>query len=320
MISLFACMIGFVCDLFFGDPYWLPHPIRFIGNWIGYLDKKLNKGTGTERCQLFMGGLLVIFVILPSVAIPIVILAMASQVNWFFRLILESIMCYQLLALKSLKIESLKVYDALKEGNLENARYAVSMIVGRDTKPLNEEGIIKAAVETVAENTSDGVIAPLFYMMLGGAPLAFFYKAINTMDSMVGYKNDRYLYFGCVAAKLDDVVNYIPARIAAFFMIVTSYLLKMRGQDAIRIFKRDRYNHASPNSAQTESVCAGALGVKLAGDAWYFGKLHHKKTIGDAIRPIEIEDIYRANQLLYGTGILCILTAIILKVSFLILL
>jgi adenosylcobinamide-phosphate synthase len=178
------------------------------------------------------------------------------------------------------------------------------MIVGRDTQNLKESGIIKAAVETVAENTSDGSIAPLFYMVIGGAGLGFFYKAVNTMDSMVGYKNERYLYFGKVAARMDDLLNYIPARMSAYLMILGTAFTNNSTKNAWKIYRRDRYNHASPNSAHTEAVVAGALEVQLAGDAYYFGKLYPKKTIGDDIRPAEVDDIKRANELLYITAAL----------------
>ena len=207
----------------------------------------------------------------------------------------------------------MKVKQALDTGTIEDGRKAVSMIVGRDTKSLTEEGVVKAAVETVAENTSDGIIAPLFYMMIGGAGLGFFYKAVNTMDSMVGYKNDRYLDFGRTAARMDDLFNLIPARLSAFLMIGAAGILGLFDSrhysmaNAWKIYRRDRHNHKSPNAAQTESVCAGALSVRLAGNAWYFGKLYEKPYIGDDIRPIEREDIGRANRLLYGTAVLGLL-------------
>lgn len=216
-------------------------------------------------------------------------------------------MCYQLLAARSLRDESKKVYDALKTGDMEKSRHAVSMIVGRDTRSLTEEGVTKAAVETVAENTSDGIIAPLFYMMIGGAVGGFAYKAINTMDSMVGYKNEKYQYFGTAAALLDDVVNYIPARISGWLMILAAYLLNMNGKNAKKIYLRDRTQHASPNSAHTEAVMAGALEIQLAGDAWYFGELHKKPYIGDPIRKVEPEDILRSHRLMYATSVLAVL-------------
>lgn len=207
---------------------------------------------------------------------------------------LETFWCGQLLATKSLKDESMKVYDRLKNGTIEEARYAVSMIVGRDTQSLTEEGVTKAAVETVAENSSDGIIAPMLYMAIGGIPLMFLYKGINTMDSMLGYKNDKYLYFGRCAAKLDDVANYIPARTSGWLMALSTVFVGMDTKNAVKIYRRDRRNHASPNSAQTEAAMAGALDVQLAGNAYYFGKLYEKPTIGDPIRPVEIEDIPQA--------------------------
>ena len=247
-------------------------------------------------------------------AVPGGILYLAYHISFYLGLAVESFMCYQILATKSLKVESDRVYIALKDKGLEAGRKAVSMIVGRDTQNLTEEGVTKAAVETVAENTSDGVIAPLFYMLIGGAVLGFTYKAINTMDSMVGYKNDKYQWFGTAAAKLDDVVNFIPARVSAVLMILAAYLTGMDGKNAARIFRRDRFNHKSPNSAQTEAVMAGALDVQLAGDAWYFGKLHKKPTIGDPVREMELLDIRRSHKLLYGTAMLGLILGIILRI------
>ena len=208
------------------------------------------------------------------------------------------------------------MYDRLKYGTLAEARHAVSWIVGRDTQNLDAEGVTKAAIETVAENSSDGVIAPLFYMAVGGVPLMFFYKAVNTMDSMIGYKNERYLYFGRFAAKLDDVVNYIPARLSGLLMVIASFLCGLDGKNAFRIFLRDRRKHDSPNSAQTEAAMAGALGVQLAGNAFYFGKLYEKPYIGDPLRPIEAEDIVRANRLLYRTGYLALFLVIAILLIF----
>lgn len=317
--------IGFILDIIIGDPYWLWHPVRGIGKVIELSEKILIKVFSIKesrendiRKKLIAGGIMAIAVIFVSVAVPFVILYVAEKINTYLKIAVECIMCYEMLAMKSLKTESMKVYNALKGGSVENARSAVSMIVGRDTKRLDEEGIIKAAVETVAENTSDGVIAPLIYMMLFGPLGGFFYKAVNTMDSMVGYKNDRYYYFGRVAAKLDDILNYIPSRISAIFMIIAAFILKMDYKNALYIYKRDRYNHASPNSAQTEAVCAGALSVQLAGDAYYFSKLYKKPTIGDYKRSVEAEDIKRANSLLYGTSFITLLFGVLLMVIILI--
>lgn len=309
--SLIALIIGYCLDLCIGDPYFLWHPIRAIGNGITKVEKVLRnnckKKEDKEKALKKAGIYLVVIMIAACVGISGLILWFAYQIYPMVGLVIESIMCYQILATKSLKDESMKVYKCLLKKDKEGARHAVSMIVGRDTKCLTEEGIIKAAIETVAENTSDGIIAPLLFMAIGGAPLGFLYKTINTMDSMVGYKNDAYLYFGRAAAKLDDVVNYIPARVSALLMIVGTLLNGMDTKAAIRIYKRDRYNHASPNSAHTESVAAGAMGLALAGDAYYFGKLYHKKKIGDAKKPAEKEDIKKINQLLYISSFLGIL-------------
>lgn len=313
-ISLLALGIGFVLDLILGDPQWIWHPIRAIGAWISVCEKWIRKlFPDTEKGLLAGGVLLVVLVTGMSTVIPLAILWAAHMISPWLRLVLESIMCYQLLATKSLKTESMKVYRELVKPDLQGARHAVSMIVGRDTENLTEEGVAKAAVETVAENTSDGIIAPMIFMAIGGAAGGFFYKSVNTMDSMVGYKNDRYLYLGRCAALFDDVLNYIPARISAWLMIAASGLTGLDMKNARKIYLRDRYNHASPNSAHTEAVMAGALRVQLAGDAWYFGKLHKKKFIGDAYRPVTPEDIRIANRLLYATAVLAIAAVLGLK-------
>jgi len=298
-----ALVAGYVLDLIIGDPHGMWHPICFIGNMISFFEKGLRKGK-SEKQDLAAGVLLVILVTGISTAIPLVLLLVCYRIWFWFGFALETYMCYTILATKSLKTESMKVAKALETEGLDAGRYAVSMIVGRDTKELTETGVVKAAVETVAENTSDGILAPMFYMVIGGPVLGYFYKAVNTMDSMVGYKNDKFLYFGRAAAKFDDVMNFIPSRISGILMILAAPLVKLDGKNAWKIFKRDRLCHASPNSAQTEAVMAGALQVQLAGDAWYFGKKHEKPTIGDPIRPVEIADIARANRLLYAASTL----------------
>ncbi len=309
-----AVVAGFILDLIFGDPRWLYHPVRLIGHLISGSERIIRSFLPKSKTgERIGGGILVLVVVTVSTLIPAVLLHLAYRYIWQLGLALESFWCYQILATKSLKVESDRVYVALKEKGLEAGRKAVSMIVGRDTQNLTEEGVTKAAVETVAENTSDGVIAPLFYMLIGGAVLGFTYKAVNTMDSMVGYKNEKYQYFGTAAAKFDDIVNYIPARISAVLMIVAAFLTGMDGKNAAKIFRRDRYNHKSPNSAQTEAVMAGALDVQLAGDAWYFGTLHKKPTIGDPIREMELLDIRRSHKLLYGTALLGLLLGIIIR-------
>ena len=308
MLSLAAIVAGFILDLIFGDPHYLPHPICLIGNLIGYLDKKLRAMCGkNEVAQLYAGGLLVITVVSLSFLVPWSILTIAGFFSPWLKFVIETIFCYQIFATKCLKDESMNVYYPLKAHDIKEARVKLSWIVGRDTQELTEEEITKGAVETVAENTSDGVIAPMLYMFLGGAPLAFMYKGINTMDSMIGYKNDVYLYFGRCAAKLDDLANLIPARITGLVMIASAFICGLNGPGAWKIFWRDRYNHLSPNSAMTESVTAGALNIQLGGDHFYFGKLVHKDTIGDDIRPVEPEDIIRVNKLLYVTSMLCLI-------------
>lgn len=310
--SMIALMIGFALDLCFGDPHWMPHPICFIGNMISEGERLLRKVIPkTKNGELAGGAILTILIIAISTGVPFIILWAAGKIHIFFQIIIEATMCYQILSVKALKTESMKVYKELTRNDLSCARKMVSMIVGRDVQHLNEEQITKATVETVAENTSDGTVAPLLFMAIGGAPLGFLYKAINTMDSMIGYKNEQYINFGKFAAKLDDVVNYIPARVSAYLMLFVSYICNLDFKNAYRIFKRDRYNHASPNSAQTESVCAGALQIQLAGDAYYFGKLYLKKTIGDPLRPIAYDDICQANRLLYGTAYLTFILCMI---------
>ena len=390
MIAFFA---GFCLDMLFGDPYWLPHPIRLIGSLISSLERMLIGAKGSrkeeknlhrveeavveklgrkeegreeqkteqtrkerqkteqgteqtateqtateqtvkeeqtikkeqrmgrqeerrskENSEKFRKGImLAVIVPVMSALMSALILLIAYKLHPIWGVMIEAIMTYQILAAKCLEVESMKVYKSLKEEGLAAARKAVSMIVGRDTQVLDETGVAKAAIETVAENTSDGVIAPMLYTALGGPVFGFVYKAINTMDSMVGYKNDRYLYFGRAAAKLDDAANYLPARICAFLMIGCAFIggKEFDGRRAFRIYKRDNRKHASPNSAQTEAVCAGALGIQLAGDASYFGKVVKKPYIGDPVRAVEFEDIRRVNKLMYLTAwageLLCLL-------------
>ncbi len=316
---IIAFIAGFVLDLLIGDPHFIPHPVRLIGSLISFLDKRLNsdvKYNSSENeanlTKYKRGVLLAFTVIFATFAVSVIILVAAYSINLYAGVIAEAVMTWQILATKCLRVESMRVYDALRTDGVDAGRRAVSMIVGRDTSVLDESGVTRAAVETIAENTSDGVIAPMLYTAIGGPVLGFVYKAVNTMDSMLGYKNDKYMYFGRFAARLDDVVNFIPARISAYLMIIAAFIggRQFDGKNAYRIFKRDRFNHASPNSAQTESVCAGALRVQLAGDAVYFGKLVKKKYIGDCLREIEYEDIKRANRLMYITAFLCELLSV----------
>ena len=304
-----ALIAGCILDWLMGDPYWLFHPVRFMGNMISALEARLRRLFPEHL--LLAGGVLAGFMCLFWTLIPVLgflgiyrgLLSFGIQRHWIYicLFVLESFFCGQLLAARSLQTESMKVCSALKEGDIEKARKAVSMIVGRDTAVLDRDGIARAAVETVAENTSDGVIAPFFFMAVFGPAGGFFYKAVNTMDSMVGYKNETYLLFGRAAAKLDDAVNWLPARLSGMLHTAAAWLLPgMDGKNAWRIFKRDRFNHASPNSAQGEAACAGALHLRLAGDAWYFGTLYKKPYIGDDDRPIRPDDIKGVCSLMFG--------------------
>ncbi|MBR3680000.1 MAG: cobalamin biosynthesis protein CobD [Oscillospiraceae bacterium] len=296
-------LIGFGIDCILGDPHSLPHPIRAIGALIAKLEGFIR----SHFHSLKTGGIfLAAAVLLVSSGLPLVILLICYRLHPAVGILAESLMCYYLMAPRCLKTESMKVCRALEAKDMDAAKTAVSMIVGRDTHSLSEPEIIRAAVETVAENTSDGVTAPILYMIFG-APLGFFYKAANTMDSMIGYRNERYAELGYFAAKLDDVLNFIPSRISAIVMIATTALLRMDARRAFRIWRRDRRRHASPNSAQTEAVCAGALGIRLGGNAYYFGTLHQKDWIGDPTRPPETDDIRRANRLMYGTSVIVLL-------------
>lgn len=315
---MIAFLAGIVLDWIVGDPYWMPHPIRWIGSLIGALTKGLlgpflNNGRDSKK-EKARGALLVLIVAVCTISVTAAAVVGSYLLHPYFGMAIEMILTCYILAAKSLYVESMKVSKALAKDGLEAGKKSVAMIVGRDTDCLDEEGVTKAAVETVAENTSDGVIAPLLYTFIGGPILGLAYKAINTMDSMVGYHNDKYENFGCCAAKLDDVVNFIPARLSAVFMIAAAGLggKNYSGKRAAKIFKRDRYNHKSPNSAQTESACAGALGVRLAGDASYFGKIVKKPFIGDAVRPVELADIKRAGVLMFITEILVIIVCSII--------
>lgn len=312
-----AVFLGFLIDCVLGDPENLWHPIMGIGSMISFWKKKLRQWfSDTQRGQLWAGVLLWFLVVIPSGLLPYAILYLAGLLHPIARFALETLFCWQIFAAKSLKIAALRVYHALKAGDLPLARKYVSWIVGRDTAELNEAQVTKAAVETVAENTSDGVIAPLCFLLIGGAPLGFAYKAVNTLDSMVGYKNEEFYYFGRFSAKMDDVWNFIPARLSGLLFVLCAKPARLDAKGAWRCFRRDRLQHASPNSAQTEAACAGALGVQLAGNAYYFGKLYEKPTLGDDTRPIEPEDIVRTNRLMYWTSVtavvaLCALRALV---------
>ena len=307
MLTALAVLGGFGLDLLLADPAWMPHPVVGMGRAIAALEKRLRwLFPATPAGERAAGRVLAAALPLGTFALAAGALALAYRLHPAAGFALETLWCWQALALRGLADESGKVYAQLAKGDLPAARRAVGRIVGRDTGSLTAAGVTKAAVETVAENFSDGVAAPLFYLLIGGAPLGLAYKAVNTMDSMVGYKNKTYLHFGRAAARLDDAANFLPSRLAALLWIGAAGLAGFDGRGAWRIWRRDRLRHASPNSAQTESACAGALGVQLAGPAWYFGEYYDKPTIGDDTRPVEPADILRADRMLYLAGFLAL--------------
>ena len=316
---LLALLFAFGLDYLLGDPHNFPHPIRFFGWLIATLENPLRHiFPKTAKGEQVAGVVLVILLLIVPISIITCILNACKVISPYIFFAVQIIICYQMLAARSLYVESMHVYTTLITGDISNARRSVSMIVGRDTDQLDEREISRATVETIAENTADGVIAPLIYMALFGAVGGIVYKVANTMDSMIGYKNKRYMHFGTAAARLDDVLNFIPSRISGLLMCLSGILCGMDGQNAFRIFKRDRKNHKSPNSAQTESACAGALGIRLGGGSFYFGSWVEKPSIGDVLREIEIEDIPRANRLMYMTSVLslmlfCIIPLIIFQ-------
>jgi adenosylcobinamide-phosphate synthase len=299
MVKLGCVLCGFLLDLLLGDPVLpIPHTVVLMGRCItsleGILRRRFPKTPGGE---LAAGGVLALILSGGAWLLSWTALRLCALVHPALYFALGTFWCWQALALRDLRTESMLVLTQLERNDLPAARAALSRIVGRDTEQLDEAGIIRAAVETVAENCSDGVIAPLCYLMLGGAPLGLWYKAVNTMDSMIGYRNSRYLYFGRCGARLDDLANYLPSRFSALMLICAGFLTGQNGKRGWRIWRRDRRNHPSPNSAQCEAAVAGILGIELGGAASYFGVRHEKPTIGDATRPVSPEDIGRANRL-----------------------
>ena len=297
LVVVCACIV----DFFVGDPLFIPHPVVFMGKLIKRAERIFRKiFPRTHTGELIAGFFLWLFVCTVSVLFPLIIIYFLSKISLLLAFAVKIFLAEQCLAARCLDKEAMGVFCALQRG-LAEGRRAVSRIVGRDTQRLDETGVIRACVETVAENTTDGVISPLFFLSIFGIGGAFFYKAVNTMDSMIAYKNSTYLYFGRCAAKADDVANFLPARIASLLMICASFFLRLNYKNALRIFLRDRKKHASPNSAQTESVCAGALGVRLAGNAYYEGKLEEKEYIGDELCAIEKDDIKKSLRLMWFT-------------------
>lgn len=312
MLILISNILGFLLDLCLGDPIWMPHPVVCIGKCISKAEPFIRRMfPETPAGERNAGMMMAILIPVSSMGISAGILLIAYHINFHFWFLLQTFWAYQILATRCLAQESRKVHRLLYDVN--KARKQIARLVGRDTQHLTKEEIIKACVETVAENTSDGVTAPLFYLMLGGVPLGFFYKAINTLDSMIGYRNEKYQYFGWASAKLDDIVNFLPSRICALLMILSAFLANYDGKQAFHIFLRDRNKHLSPNAAQTESVAAGALGMQLGGAHSYFGEIVDKPTIGDDNRPAQADDILKINQMLYITAMLSVILFGILR-------
>lgn len=316
MIVTIAIVVGFIMDILLGELAWIKHPVVIMGKGITFLEKNLRKiFPATDRGEMMAGAVMAIFLPTTVLIITAGICVIAYYLHPALCFVIEAIWCYQAFSMKGLKTESMNVYNCLNEKTIAESRKAVGRIVGRDTSELDEVGVTKAAVETVAENFGDGVMSPLVFMAIGGAPLAMLYKAVNTMDSMVGYKNKKYLYFGRAAARLDDFVNFIPARLGAIMWVVGAMIGGYDFKNSFRIWRRDRLNHASPNSAQTEAACAGALGIRLAGPAYYFGELYDKPYIGDDNKEITFENIRDANKMMYCAGIVAVITAVAVRLA-----
>lgn len=312
MISIFAAVI---VDALIGDPYLLPHPVRLIGWYIAKFEALTRKIAKTAVSLKIMGVLLNLSTVALAYLIPTLLLMMAWRTNPNLYAVLNIYIMYTCLAARCLRDEGMKIYKKLQSSGLEEARKQTAMIVGRDTDALDEDGITRAVVETISENASDGVVAPLLYMAIGGAPLAMAYKAINTLDSMVGYKNEKYIDFGWFSAKLDDVANYLPARITALLMSFASLFLGLDWKSSLKTVIQDGRNHSSPNSGYPEAATAGALGVQLGGTNYYFGAPVHKPTIGQRTRPLEKKDILASIKLMLGAYVICLLLISLIKLS-----
>ena len=298
--NILIMILGYIMDLVFGDPYWFPHPVRFIGKLISKTEKFIRKHAKSEESLKYWGILMWLVPVVTTALVTSLIVKIASF-NKYVEIFVSAFIIYTTLSTKCLKDEATKIYKVLETGDIKKSRVQLSYIVGRDTTNLSQSEIIRATVETVAENTVDGTISPMFYGFLFGPVGAMTYKAINTLDSMVGYKNDKYLNLGCVSAKLDDVANFIPARLTAIFMPLGAFLCGMNGINSFKIAIRDRKNHKSPNCAFAEGAAAGAMGVQLGGTNIYFGQEVYKPTIGDKKRELENYDIVRMNKLMYAT-------------------
>lgn len=305
---MMALAIGLCLDLVFGDPHWLPHPIRYIGKGIEKVEQWLRKEDDSPSVQRVKGVLLWVIMVMGTFLIYKMIQRITYGIHFYLGVAVESFVIYQILAIRCLRDETMRVYDALEAEDMQSARKWISYLVTRNTESMTEEEVVKATVETISENIVDGITSPLFFIALGGAPLGMLYKAVNTLDSMVGYKNERYQYFGWFSARMDDVFNYIPARLTGLFIVLIATVFGYDGANAWRILIRDRKNHSSPNSPYSEAPVAGALRIQLGGRATYFGVTKDKPTMGDAIVPIERKHIKATNRLMIQTS----MTAVIL--------
>ena len=310
--------IAYILDLIFGDPQNIIHPVQIIGKIISLGEKILLKEKSGSRYKFFAGIILNIFVVSITYGLTCLIYK-SSKISGVFTLI-EIYLMYTVFSVNSLAREGNRVYNILKEGNIEKARKDLSYLVSRDTETMDEKMIIRSTMETISENTVDGIVAPMFYMFLGGLPLAMTYKAINTLDSMVGYKNEKYMDFGKFSAKIDDVANFIPARITGVLIVAASMILRYNYKNSLKMFIRDRKNHSSPNSGHAEAGVAGALGVQFGGRVSYFGKEVDKPVIGDKIKDFELEDIKKNIKIMYAASFLSLVvfSVISLGICFLI--
>ena len=301
MSIILKIWIAYLLDLILGDPYWFPHPVRFIGKYITFIENKIY----SLKNKKVWGGVLAFIVIFSTVVLSYYIARISEFLEIFFL--------YTTLATKSLGAEGIKVYKILKSGDLQKAQKELSYLVSRDTGEMDEVQVVRSTMETIAENSVDGIIAPMFYAFLGSfividgvsmaLPLAMGYKAVNTLDSMVGYKNDKYIDFGMVSAKVDDFFNFIPARLSGLIIIpIATFLLGMGIKKPLKIFFRDRKNHSSPNSGHPEAVFAGAIGVQFGGKTKYFGKYFEKPTIGDKLKEFQCEDIKKCYKIMFMTS------------------
>ncbi|MBE9541190.1 MAG: cobalamin biosynthesis protein CobD [Proteobacteria bacterium] len=291
---------AYIADIIIGDPHRFPHPVVIIGKFVRFLEGGMVGFIDKKKA----GIILWFTVVIPVYFITLGIVEGCFFINSLFGAMITILLASLTLATKSLYDESKTVLNALNRGNMEEARKRLSMIVGRDTKDLNGEEILRAVIETISENLSDGIVAPMFYLALGGLPLAMAYKAVNTLDSMVGYKNDRYTDIGWFSAKMDDVANLIPARLTGLIIVAVSFILRLNWRDSWRIMRRDGQNHSSPNSGVPEAAAAGAMNIQLGGKIQYFGKISHKPTIGNRIKEIDKDDVKKAWVIMFASSLL----------------